>query len=395
MSASPPLHPFRALLPSAVHFTPQQVLLRMESYYATLQQRSQDSPWGSMILRFVQDAETYGAERATRQWLQQGWFLADNRPHFYLHEHTFRLFGHEYTRRGLLALYRLGLDLLYPHENTFPEGIQFHLRLLETTRKQFAPVMVIYPADAFQLQDFDRLGPPVFEGEDEFGHGHRYWRVRVPEHRIQAVSLSEMVLADGHHRVEAAVAYAQTHGFPFLLIELIPYGDPALFVLPTHRVVYGVDFAALKRRCRGCFDIFRLSEQEVNARTVLLQELRQALVLVLPEGTFLLRARPELDPHMAHLPREFRRLPVYILHDFLLKELAPRKTEYVREVREVLRRVRHGGADAGFILPALAPETVARVAWNGLVLPQKSTDFYPKLVAGPVILSLDPGMVGT
>ncbi len=390
-----PLLPFRALLPSLQHFEPRQVLLRMEHFYPTLKERQTRDGWGTLILQFVEEAEARGASSTLQRWLQQGLLQSDSRPSFYLHEHTFELFGHTYTRRGLLALYRLGLDLLYPHEDTFPEGVRFHLHLLETTRLQFAPVMVIYPGDPYRPEDLKAEGPPVFEGTDAFGHRHRYVRVQVPEHRLQAVSLAEMVLADGHHRVEAAVAYARTHGFPYLLIELIPYGDPALFVLPTHRVVYGVDFEALRRRCRACFEVVRLPEEKVSPRAILLRELRQSLVLVLPSGTFLLKPLEALDLHMVHLPKEFRRLPVYLLHDFLLRELAPREVAYVREVREVYRRVREGEADAGFILPAMAPETIARVAWKGLKLPQKSTDFYPKLVAGPVLFAMEPGRVGS
>ncbi len=395
MTSPPPLYPFRALRPSLDHFRPQDILLRMEHYYSTLKTRTPHEGWGRFFLEFLKDAEARGAEVTTRHWLQGGLLQQDPTPGFYLHEHTFELFGQRYTRRGLLALYRLGLDLLYPHENTFPEGVRFHLRLLETTRKQFAPVMVIYPGDPYQPGDLQPQGLPLFQGTDVFGHMHTFWRVQVPGHRLRAVTWSEMVLADGHHRVEAAVAYARTHHFPFLLIELIPYGDPALFVLPTHRVAYGVDLEVLRRRCRGCFEIVRLPEEKVSPRAVVLRELRQSVVLVLPTGTYLLKPLEALDPHMAHLPAEFRQIPVYILHDFLLKYLNPRRLEYVREVREVFEKVRNGPADAGFILPAMAPETIARIAWKGLTLPQKSTDFYPKLVAGPVILHLSEEMVGT
>ena len=62
---------------------------------------------------------------------------------------------------------------------------------------------------------------------------------------------------------------------------------------------------------------------------------------------------------------------------------------YCREAAEALSQVQSGNVQIAFLMNPVRMEQVRDIAFAGEVLPQKSTDFYPKLLSGLTIYALE------
>ncbi len=378
------IRPFRALFFNEAKFPLEDRILRLEYFYTAF--RTGQFPRGRAMQAFYEDARRLGPRRATQQWLLEGKFLKDLDPHFYVHQETFTLRGRTLTRTGLLAALSLTPETggIYDHEQTFPRGIQFHLHLLETTHKNFEPVLLMYNGSLPDPGLVWRESEPFFEVVDSFGHRHRYYRVRLDTSLHQQLESAVFVVADGHHRIEASRAWARQHGRCYRLVELVPAKAPQLVILPTHRIF----------ETRGPISLQRLQEwatlepsKESNLDEAVFRLQDPEMLLAHPEGLFIWRWRPEILEKA-----QARQIPLhapFLLHELLIPALfgeEPPTLEYERNP-EVAVSVIQEHRGLAFLLPFIRPMTVFDLALQGRRMPHKSTDFYPKLLAGPVILN--------
>jgi uncharacterized protein (DUF1015 family) len=231
---------------------------------------------------------------------------------------------------------------------------------------------------------------------------------------VEAMRDRKLVIADGHHRYETALAYrdlcrahaAQDVRDEYVMMTFIRLETEGLTILPTHRVLHslsGFDWRkVLSEACRY-FDCKELRD----GRARLLEDLAQAgrehptLGVYSSEGrSALLRLRRDLalKQILPDLPESLARLDVVILHRLLLENIlgidrqAVREEtnlHYVRDFTNALAQVDRGEAQLCFLLNPTPVEAVWENALAGYVLPQKSTDFYPKLLSGLAIYWLD------
>ena len=318
--------------------------------------------------------------------------------------------------------------MVFRHEQTLSKPKSDRLNLLKATRAHFGQIFMLYsdPAASVEQMLFDGAGPADAEVTDEYGVLHRVWRVNDPAViRLLTTAMADkkLIIADGHHRYETALAYSKEHAhasqartessvgqlphpaYPeaAVMMTFVNMDSDGLVVLPTHRVVHSLQgfspekFAAAAKEY---FCVDRLPESDAaDTIEVLKKQEGTAFVAVTRSGAFLLRSRPEaMAAVLAGLPERQRQLDLSHLHSVILDRLLGLDAEkvreqtnlrYLRDAGEAVDQVRRGEADVAFLTNPVAMEQLKEVAFAGEVMPQKSTDFYPKLLSGLAIYGLE------
>jgi uncharacterized protein (DUF1015 family) len=189
------------------------------------------------------------------------------------------------------------------------------------------------------------------------------------------------------------------------MMTFVNMDSEGLVILPTHRVVFdlaGFRPEAFLERAAPFFAIERLDAADASQYTAKLAETGSestAFVAVLANGSYLLRSRPEtVQKALAHMPERQRQLDVAQLHGLILEQLLElsaesireqRNLRYLRDAAEAVEQVTKGTAQAAFLMNPATLQELREIAFNGEVMPQKSTDFYPKLLSGLAIYALD------
>ncbi len=240
---------------------------------------------------------------------------------------------------------------------------------------------------------------------EEQGVTHRLWRIDDPaiiEAIQQTMADRKLLIADGHHRYETALAYRDAHpeqpGGARVMLSLVNMRSPGLVVLPTHRALEGLENLRLEElleRAQPYFDIKRLESSEaLQAHLDSAPRAPAAIGMVFAgdAGAYLFTAKPDaLAPLLADQSEAQRRLDVVILHKALLGAALGVTEEDVRELKGIsyirgfhpaVDAVRTGGKQVVFLLRAIEAPEIAAISFAGGVMPQKSTDFYPKLLSG-------------
>ncbi|HLY31772.1 MAG TPA: DUF1015 domain-containing protein [Ktedonobacterales bacterium] len=370
------------------------------------------------------------AARTFAEWRWQG-VLQQDPPTLYLYEQRFTALGAERRRLSLLARVRIEpweAGVILPHERTLSKPKDDRLKLTRATAATLSPIMALYDdprgALAKTFAGVRRRKPPI-AFSDEAGEEHRLWAVRDAA-QFAAVSQffadRQLYIADGHHRYETALTYRDevramrrelsAEDAPnFTLMALSAIEDPGLVVLPTHRIVRGLDMERLANMSDELGAHFTVEPLEtLEAQTVLAalgvaagKDQETAFALIAPDGARILRLTPAGRAAMATRAgpnvgssEAWRRLDVAILHELVLNRVlgisdeavrAGEIVSYTRDAGAAIAAVRSGadGAQVAVLLNPTPPAAIRDVARAGDRMPQKSTYFYPKLITGLVI----------
>jgi uncharacterized protein (DUF1015 family) len=346
-----------------------------------------------------------------RDWIDRGILARDAEPALYpyfqefVHPET----GERLTRKGFIGLgpvvdYSEGV--VFRHEQTLSGPKKDRLELLRATRAHLGPIFVLYADPERCLEGMleeAAAGAPLVEAADENQTLHRLWRICEPAivSRIcELMAPKKLLIADGHHRYETALAFAQENpeleAARWVMMTLVNMHSPGLKILATHRLVSGLAPGAIRRLLEQAAARYGLEELESP------EELRRRWES--PAGEAVRIGIAVRDPERLYL-LEFRRTPgllnVTFLHQELLGQMLgigeedvreQRYLSYVRELDAAFRRLDRGDADVAFLLEPATVDQVAEVAFSGGVMPQKSTDFYPKLLSGLTIYRLEDGL---
>jgi uncharacterized protein (DUF1015 family) len=360
-------------------------------------------------------------------WRSGGILKQDSDPGIYAYSQTFTVPGTRelQERRGLIALGRIhdyADSVVYRHEQTLSKPRADRLNLLRATRAHFGQIFMLYNDPGGEI---DALLKTKIEEDpdtsllDEYETLHRVWRIHDPAliHGVQQRMLDKkLLIADGHHRYETALAYRNecrketgnsdpSAAHEFVMMTLIPMESRGLVILPTHRIVHGLldfDRERMLETAGQFFNIDRIDlRSETRSATTLLSQAGDkgtAFVAVTRQGPYLLRAKQDaIQNALREVPSLQRHLDVVQLHRIMLErvlgisEEAIRNQEnirYERDAFEAISWVRQG-ANVAFLMNPAKIEQVRDIAFGGEVLPQKSTDFYPKLLSGLAIYALE------
>ncbi len=372
------------------------------------------------------------ASASLQQWRAEGVLVPDPKPSLYLYTQTFKVpgdaSGATAERRGFIALGRVedyDNKVVYRHEQTLSKPKADRLNLLRATQAHCGQIFMLYSDPAGEVDSALRQnGPPTVEVRDQYDVLHRLWKISDPT-TIKTVQTKmadkKLIIADGHHRYETALTYRnemRNQGKPDLgapservMMSFVNMDAPGLVVLPTHRVVFGMegfDIAKIAAKLQENFEVENLGPVTDAAAAV--ERLHQAgkdttaLLAITSYGGFLLRSRPKQNSKSFEgLSEQQRGLDVVQLHKLVLEDALgmseadtreQKHLKYVRDANEAIDEVRNG-ANVAFIINPINMKQMRDVAFAGEVLPQKSTDFYPKMLSGLTIYSLKEAAQGS
>jgi uncharacterized protein (DUF1015 family) len=345
------------------------------------------------------------AAKIFERWQQEGAVVRDDEPALWtLTQDYTGPDGRALTRHGVFARVRVedyGPGRIRPHERTHPGPKEDRLRLTRATRANLSPIFSLYSDP--ELHAWRALEPathdePFGEVTDADGTHNRLWRIADPDAiaAVQdAISDAELLIADGHHRYETARVYAEEVGgegeHRYTLMFLCSMSDPGLTVLPTHRLLTGLD---------GKREALREAiERDFEVRPVAPDDLAPGqggpIEFGYVEGAehlrLALRDPSTADRVLAGKPDAYRRLDTALLEALILKEALGMSEDdiarqdgvaYAKRAADAVAAVESGRADAAFLLRATPVEAVRAVAEAGESMPPKSTFFHPKVPTG-------------
>ncbi len=393
-----------------------------------------------LILGNIYETDTPENNRYTRAanyfktWTNEKILVRDEKPALYLNSVVFPIEGVTVVRYGLVAL--VGLEpfekgIVLPHEKTFSKVKSERLELIKACHANFSPIFSLYSDEEGILDSLKEAAvhnPPDMTMTDSNGFEQKLWRIADPKmhgHIAKAMADKTIFIADGHHRYETALNYREwvsenTEGFTenhpanFIMMSLSSMEDPGLVVLPAHRIVSRVGDRVLDAFAQkaeeyfdmetfdfGPSDMDRVADLFVSALHS--DNVRNCLgVYIKKQDRFLLlKLKAGVMERMFgdEIPESLRKLDVTVLTRLVFMEILGFDQErldnekliaYSSIAKNAVRMVKDGDYDAVFILNPTKIEQVRQVAQEGLIMPRKSTYFFPKVISGHVLNTLLP-----
>lgn len=368
------------------------------------------------------------AARYLKQWQQQGVLCSEADPAIYVYHQVFEEAGVSYTRRGFMSRVRLepfGEGNIYPHEQTHAAAKADRLKLTTACKANLSQIFAIYPDEANSAQEQLEnaiLGENPYQATDHLGIIHRIWPVsdeRVIASVAQQMADKPLYVADGHHRYETACNYRQDQmaksqigphdPVHFVLTMCVSMHDTGMIVLPTHRLFRG--FAALSsqqltEKLQGSFHCQRLGQGPGLAAEVwdsIEQSADQGQLgfyCPVDQVWVLASITDSGQQRMAEAASEqspgWQGLGVSILHRLVIETLLQHeqlpKPTYVHQVKELVSELEQQEGEGYSLATLVMPATldhIRQISEAGERMPAKSTYFYPKLLSGLVIHSLE------
>jgi len=383
------------------------------------------------------------------KWQEDEVLIRDNTPGVYLYYIDYTLpSGIHLTRKGLVALVKLSEfseGIVKPHEETFATVTADRLRLMDACQAQFSQVFSLYADEGVNIittLEEGRTGKPLYEVRDADGGRHTIWPVVEEEILARALNLfrdKSIYIADGHHRYSTALQYRNkmqelpgglSDGSPYnyIMMYLCPMEDSGLSVLPTHRLVTLPDdvipgLPSMDELAGMMSESFELEEIKGGSREILVSEVLARIDDKLANGKkdqtmfglyhagedrcFLLALKDEAlqNKTLAKRHPALRDLDVVILSDLVLEEILGLDYErcennnlihYFADPDEALDEAvkdcieKENSLPLLFLMNNTKVQQVKRVADENLIMPHKSTYFYPKILTGLLINKLNP-----
>ena len=373
------------------------------------------------------------AARHFHSWLEDGILKEDVEPALYLTQMDFRGENVVRTRLGFIALVQLedfGAGGILPHEKTFSATKADRLRLMEECKANFCPIFSLFSDPNEEIAGILRSSmngvAPDVDFREVIGYRHRLWRVTDPEiHRAVAEKLAgkRLYIADGHHRYETALNYRnqivskkQTFdpGAPynFVMMYLSTMQDPGLMMRSVHRMLCQVPQSAMDgfaEKARIFFDVEVMDAQAGSHREVradFLAKIRagadqrvMGALIRNHEAFYVLRVKEGIMDQLfdGDIPRPLRRLDVTIATKLVLQEVLGFEDAALDDEDRILytsrtpiafKAIHSGKCDVALILNPTRLSDVEETSDAGLIMPRKSTYFFPKVLSGLVMNKL-------
>jgi uncharacterized protein (DUF1015 family) len=381
------------------------------------------------------------AAKKLDEWIAAKILVQDAAPSVYVYAQEYLVPGthSQRTRTGFIALGRVQDyedKVVFPHERTHTAPKADRMELLRHMCAQTGQLFMLYDDPSrkidHMLEEAAKKNPPV-EMRDEFGVTHRLWPVADADtmRKIEgAMAGQKLIIADGHHRYETALNFRNENrakagksdpmaAYEFAMMTFVNTHSKGLTILATHRLLHNLenfDFERFRKGVSEYFDWYSYPFRDAEERAASWEECRRDFeaathgrrgIGVYPGPTatgasafylFLLRRDVDLELVLPDLSEAQRGLDVVLLHRVMLENglgitpeavTAEKYVGYEREVQRAIAAVDRGEAQMACLLNPVRVEQVAEIALGGGVLPQKSTDFYPKLLSGETIYKIE------
>ena len=364
--------------------------------------------------------EPYADSKKTlEEWLADGTLVRDGEPAFYVIHQEFDVHGQKKLRRGFIGVVRVEdfeKGSVLPHERTLSKPKADRLNLTRATQKDFEQIFLLYSDPKGEV---DRLlspqGPALMSATDDYGVKQQVWAITDPGKVAKVHQLLQdkvMLIADGHHRYETALNYRKEKeaagpvpddaALRFKTTAFINISDPGLVILPTHRLLYGLPDLNWKHawgKLKRWFHVYRVCDEQLAhevANSFWLGEHVFGLYAGKGKGWILrLKDKSAMRDALPDRSDDYRNLDVAILHTLIVDKVfgvPADKVEdhvaYERSPSATLSKVDSTEYQIALMMNPTRAEQVSDVAAHGERMPQKSTDFYPKLVSGLVFFDV-------
>jgi uncharacterized protein (DUF1015 family) len=368
------------------------------------------------------------AAKFFRDWREEGILRQDPEPSIYRYVQRFSAPAAtsdvlQFERQGFIALGKIedyATGVVFRHEQTLAKPKADRLDLLRATRAHFGQIFMLYNDPGAEVDHaLASTDPPTMEMTDEYGVSHLVWKISdsgIIDAVRNKMRDKKLIIADGHHRYETALAYRNERRagenvglasapYEFVMMTFVNMASPGLVILPTHRVVHGLsnfsadDFAAKAGK------FFTVDEADggitpARANSMLREagHTGTAILAATRDRMFLLSRPKSSEEVFKNVSLRQQSLDVVQLHKCLLEQLLgiseaairdQTNVSYIRDSEEAMNSVRTGKANVAFLMNPLRMQQMRDIAFAGEVLPQKSTDFYPKLLSGLTIYALE------
>ncbi len=360
------------------------------------------------------------------EWLQSG-VLSKDEEAYYITSQEFE-YRDVMTRWGILAA--VGLEeydnrVVIPHEATMDGPKEDRFKLMEACRANLSPVFCCYfdpDKKIAEIINKTARQEPVFEATEEDGVRTKMWKLSDPElvaGMKAAFADKKLYIADGHHRYETCLALKykmmrenpDVEDAPWMrtLMYLVDFEDPGMVIRPYHRAVKHLKGMSVGEFLDSLDELFYKTMLYINpwrdgqearerARNMLAKASENnpafALIAAGDEHAYILVPKPEAWELLEDMEEPLRNLDASVLKRLAFEEILEISEADLREGkvimydpdwREIWKAVRKKGWALGFFLNPVKPQQVTNIAEAGLIMPQKSTYFYPKIPSGLVI----------
>lgn len=362
------------------------------------------------------------------EWLKNGIFLRENRKALYIYQQKFKVDGKEMVRNGLIGATKLeefSSKKVLPHEKTFPKPKEDRFNLLTATNTNTEQIFLLYDDEEERIRKLIESAiekaEKAFSVEDEDSIIHTLFIIKEDEiiKEIQKLLAPKtLIIADGHHRYETSLLYkreneknrkSEEEPFDYIMMTLFAIQDENLVILPTHRLVKGLKTFnfSFEDILSPYFEVKEEKEPEKEDEWLNIRELikgdKHSFLAYFPvfKKIFHLKLKEESE-WMNFMEKEkspeWKSLDVSILHSLIFRKMetlfeggfnVERNIGYVRNILDGIRQVKEGKYQGIFILNPVSLVEIKKVVENGELMPEKSTDFYPKLKSGILMFPLD------
>jgi len=354
--------------------------------------------------------------RTYKQWKKEGVLLKDEKPSLYIYEQGFEFEGKSYVRTGFVGLVKLeefGKGHIFPHEKTLSAPKEDRLKLMKACRTNFSQIFGLYLDKEKKLESlfaFIKKDMPTVVAVDDEGVKNSIWQIYNEEHinyMIDFMKDKNIYIADGHHRYETSLDYRdfarkmdnssteEIKPYDFTMMMFVNFYEDGLKVFPIHRVIniepsFGLNIFV--RNIEKFFDVEDLSAED-NLFGYLENRDSMSFIVYIGDKKICITVK---DDMMEKLHPIYRKIDTYVFQEVILKRvlkytddmIANKKNiDYINNVRE-FEEVSGDSRTIGFMMKGINIDWVREVSENGLVMPQKSTFFYPKLKSGLIINDL-------
>ncbi|HNX81409.1 MAG TPA: DUF1015 domain-containing protein [Candidatus Omnitrophota bacterium] len=355
-----------------------------------------------------------------RAWLAEKVLIQDETPALYFYSHQYTIKGEKKVRLGFMGLLHLGRGgaSAHGHEHTHLDAKEDRLKLIKQVKANLSPIFIVFPDEKRIVQRIYRHvlnEKPFLEVTDEDKAIHKIWRITSPEmlETIQSSMIDESIfIADGHHRFEVACAYrdemkkqhpdsSDEEEYNYVMAYFTNTESRGLTILPIHRLLKLPQPPDPEVFAKQLGDYFEIEEVKDKSRFFFLMQKggrTEHLIGTCIHGKYwLLRLRNIriLDKLIPDKPKEYRYLDVSILNAIVLKKILGVNLDdrsvltFHPEAQDLIDRVNADKSYIAFLLNPVKMEQIMSVAMTGNKMPPKSTFFYPKVISGLLVHSLE------
>src|SRR3989338_6506524 len=348
-------------------------------------------------------------------WSRSGILSCEPKEGFFLYEMTYvhPFLNKSLSRLAIFALLKLEpfeRKIIFPHEKTHSSPKADRGKLLRATQANFSPIFALYedPTSAIdELRKNCEARSPLFDFSDDQKVRHRLWVINDKKEMDLMASQFDrkrIFIADGHHRYETALNYAQEmrqktgasaeQSYDYVMTTFVRFNDPGLLILPIHRVVLDTGpidkekFLASLKKYFVLHSVSRTVLEKVSEGSLtegfgLVFSETECYLLELKDSTTARQIMPGGKPAKCY-ELDMNLVSFLILEPLLGIDNSKLEWNifYTPSLKEIFEKFNQRQASCAFVIRPVTPQTIKEICESGELMPQKSTYFYPKFPSG-------------